>query len=121
MIKQFKLTGLVFSVLCFANVMADTATVEHETQYLLDYIEHSGCIFIRNGSEYSPKKARSHIQRKYDYVKDKVSTTEQVIKYAATESSWTGRPYTINCPNKTAVPSADWLTKALMDYRGSQQ
>ena len=121
MIKQFKLVSILFGLFSLAMAMADTDIVEQETQYLLDYIEHSGCVFIRNGSEYSPQKARSHIQRKYNYVKDKISTTEQVIQYAATESSWTGRPYTINCPNKTAVPSADWLTKALIDYRESQQ
>jgi len=101
----------------FMDVSA--ATVEQETQHLLNYMANSGCTFIRNGTEYSSEEARSHIQRKYNYVKNKVNSTEQVIEYAATESSFSGKEYSINCPGKPTIPSAEWLTKELLIYRAS--
>jgi uncharacterized protein DUF5329 len=93
------------------------SSVDQETQHLLSYIGNSGCTFIRNGTEYSPEKARAHIRRKYNYVKNKITTTEQVIKYAATESSLSGKIYFIKCPGIAKEPSAEWLTKELIKFR----
>ena len=118
--NKILLTLITVSLPWATTSIAYAKDMEQETQHLLDYIEYSGCIFIRNGSEYNADKARSHIQRKYDYVKDKVTTTEQVIQYAATESSWTGKPYMIHCPTQTPVPSGDWLSEELIRYRHSQ-
>jgi len=98
-------------------VNAGSIKVEEETLHLLEYIGSSGCIFTRNGKEYQPDEARSHIQRKYKHVKKKVQTTEQVIKYAATKSSISGKVYTIKCSEEAAVPSAEWLTSELLRYR----
>jgi len=74
-------------------------------------------MFIRNDTEYAAKKAQSHIQRKYNNIKNKITTTEQVIKYSTTKSSLSGNIYFIKCPDIAKVPSADWLTKELMRYR----
>ena len=98
------------------SLMAETTT-ELETNHLLQYIGNSGCTFIRNGTDYTSKEAEAHILRKYNYVKNKISTTEQVIKYAATESSFSGKPYAIKCPGQESLPSAEWLTAELKKYR----
>jgi len=116
---MIKLMPIVLGIMlgyCSSAALA-SPLVEQETEHLLNYIENSGCLFIRNGSEYSSAEARSHIQRKYNHVKKKVDSTEQVIKYAATESSWSGKPYSIKCPEQDAVPSADWLSSELINYR----
>jgi len=110
---------VLFTTFFLGFMDVSAATVEQETHHLLNYMANSGCIFIRNGTEYSSKEARSHLQRKYNHVKNKVNSTEQVIEYAATESSFSGKPYSINCPGKPVVPSAEWLTKELLIYRSS--
>ena len=99
------------------SVTGIAQTVDQEMQYLLQSIGNSNCIFIRNGTEYPPQEAQAHIQRKYNYIKTKVTTTEQAIKYAATESSWSGKLYQIKCPGKDSEPSGQWLTKELINYR----
>ncbi|MBE9547863.1 MAG: DUF5329 domain-containing protein [Proteobacteria bacterium] len=107
----------VFIVLLTGLSNAASIAMEEETLHLLDYIGQSGCTFTRNGTEYSSEEARSHILRKYNYVKSKISTTEQVIKYAATKSSISGKAYTITCPGEEPVPSAEWLSSELLKYR----
>jgi len=89
-----------------------------EIQYLLKTIEESGCTFKRNWSEYPADEARSHMEMKYDYAKDKITETEQFIKYIATKSSITGKDYTIHCNGKD-YPSAEWLTNKLEAYRNN--
>ena len=110
---------IIFSLiltLISTSLVAETAT-ELETNHLLQYIGNSGCTFVRNGTDYTSEEAEAHILRKYNYVKNKVSTTEQVIEYAATESSFSGKTYTIKCPGQEPLPSAEWLTVELKKYR----
>lgn len=87
-----------------------------EIQYLLQFIEKSGCDFERNGTVYNSVDARAHIKRKYDYVESYVSKTEDFIKYAATESSLSGNKYQVNCNGKQQT-SAQWLLDELARYR----
>ena len=95
------------------------ADLQSEIDHLLLYVENSGCEFERNGSTYDSKEARSHIERKYRYVKKHVDETEDFIKYAATESSMSGNKYQVSCGgNKQA--SADWLYEELSGYRARQ-
>lgn len=96
---------------------ADTAC---EVESLLGFIEKSQCTFVRNGDKYNAADARTHIQRKYDYVKDRIETTEQVIKYAATESSISGEPYSVICAGREE-PSADWLKGELARLRAASE
>ena len=114
-----KLSIMTISLLIslFTFVASAQTNTEVEVQHLLQYIGNAGCTFTRNGTDHTPEEAQQHILRKYNYVKNKVSTTEQVIKYAATESSFTGKPYAITCPGQEAVPSSQWLTEELIKYR----
>ena len=94
------------------------ADMQNEIQHLLRFIESSGCEFERNGTVYDSKKARSHIERKYDYIESRVDETEDFIKYAATESSMSGRKYNVKC-NGSKQTSAEWLLDELSRYRAS--
>ncbi|MGH8433040.1 MAG: DUF5329 family protein [Pseudomonas sp.] len=38
---------------------------------LLAFVENSRCKFVRNGSEYSPKDARAHLQKKLEHLEKK--------------------------------------------------
>lgn len=92
------------------------AGMQDEIQYLLQYVENSGCEFERNGTVYDSKEARSHIERKYNYVKSHVDESEDFIKYAATESSMSGKKYQVTCNGNKQASSA-WLQDELSKYR----
>ena len=95
------------------------ADMQGEIQHLLQFVEDSGCEFERNGTVYDSKEARSHIEKKYNYVSSYVDNTEDFIKYAATESSISGRKYHVICGDSKQT-SADWLHQELSHYRSGQ-
>jgi hypothetical protein len=47
------------------------------------------------------------------------STSEQFIDRLATESSWTGKPYSVQCPGVAPQSSNQWLHALLDDLRKS--
>ena len=104
----------VFS-LCFFPLTA-FASMQEEINHLLNFIETSDCIFVRNGSRHDPKEAVKHIEKKYNYLKKRIKTTEDFIKGAATKSSLSGRTYMIICNGKE-MKTADWLAAELKTYR----
>ena len=102
---------------------ADTPVkVQNEVSFLLGYITGSGCEFYRNGDWYNARKAVAHLRDKYKYLNDRnlVSTTEQFIERAASESSFSGKPYQIRCSGGAAVTSQQWLSEKLADLRAAQ-
>ena len=92
--KIARYLAAVFLLVSSSFVLAD---MQDEIQHLLRYIEGSGCEFERNGTVYDSKEARSHIERKYDYIESRVDNTEDFVKYAATRSSMSGKKYQVTC------------------------
>lgn len=93
---------------------------EQEVTHLLGFIEKSGCTFIRNNKNYNSAKARKHIERKYKHVQDRITTTEEFIRYSATESSITHKPYTVTCSAEKTQSSSTWLLHELDNFRAGQ-
>lgn len=93
--------------------------VKAEVRTLLTRLESSGCKFNRNGTWYSGREARGHLQRKLEQVEEqaKVPTTEAFIEMAASKSSMTGKPYLVQCPGEKSVASAWWLATQLTAVR----
>ncbi len=93
---------------------------EQEIDHLLDFVEHSDCTFIRNNSVYNGVRAREHIQKKYIRVKKRIKelSAEQFIRYAASRSSLSQKPYLVHCGVKT-ITSESWLLEELEYYRQS--
>lgn len=89
-----------------------------EIKALLDFVEHSPCQFVRNGREYPGPRARAHLQQKLDYLqgKNKVSSAEDFIDLAATESSLSGRAYEVRC-QENVEPASTWLKRELQRQR----
>ena len=85
--------------------------------HLLTYVEESNCVFIRNGKEYNSKEAAQHIKTKNDSLMFGVKTPEEFIERAASKSMLSGQPYFVRCVDHSPVPSADWLSKELSNYR----
>ena len=108
--------GLVFLTVASA---APPTIAQTEINYLLGSIESSGCEFYRNGSWYDSKRAQAHLRGKYEILAaaDQISTAEDFIEKAATESSLSGRPYQVRCGGGEAVTSNQWLRDTLARYR----
>ncbi len=106
---------LILMLICLAGT-ALAAPMAEEIDHLLDFVEASGCRFERNGSTYDSGEARAHMERKYDYIRKRIRTTEDFIRYAASESSMTGRKYHATCDGKI-ITSQEWLTQELQRYR----
>ena len=119
LIKVFVLVSLLL-VLHFltGESRADVPEAQKpEIQHLLTYLKNSGCQMERNGSKHDAQEAVEHIQKKYDYYKDDIKTTEDFIERSASRSSLSGRAYQVLCPGEEARPTADWLKEELERYR----
>ncbi|RON24816.1 hypothetical protein BK660_03870 [Pseudomonas brassicacearum] len=95
-----------------------TPQATQEINGLLDYVEHSECHFVRNGSEYSGPSARAHLEQKLRYLEGKnmVNSAEDFIDLAATKSSMSGRAYEVRC-SKGVEPASTWLKRELQRQR----
>jgi hypothetical protein len=100
---------------------APPAITVDEVNYLLGFIERSGCKFYRNGTWYDSHRAQSHLRTKYAYLaaRDRIKSAEDFIEQAATQSSMSGEDYQIQCEAGPAVKSNRWLFTALIAYRSS--
>jgi hypothetical protein len=115
--------ALLFCALSLAPALAfaaPSATARKEIGQLMDALSRSGCQFQRNGSWHGAAEARTHLQRKYDYLlkKDKVDTAEQFIQRAASQSSMSGRAYRVKCQGREQDASA-WFRGQLQKLRAA--
>jgi len=93
--------------------------VQVEVDFLLGYVEGSGCDFYRNGTWHDPKTAQAHLRDKYRYLaaRNLINTTEDFIEKVATQSSLTGQPYKVRCRDGATVTSNQWLHAELARFR----
>lgn len=108
-------------ILFIALVTGASATwaedqTDREVQYLLSFVENSGCTFHRNGSDHDSPDAADHLRLKYSKGAKYAGSAEQFIDRLASESSWTGRDYSVTCDGVNE-PSGEWLHRALNEYR----
>lgn len=110
-----KLTfGLLVANIVHADVPAEQVK---EVSHLLDFVKNSGCIINRNGTDHPAEKGISHIEKKYDYFRDDISSTEEFIEYSATKSTMSGDYYQVSCPDKETIRTQDWLMEELKRFR----
>jgi hypothetical protein len=100
-------------------VRADQTTAEID--FLLSTIGSSDCVFVRNGKEYDAEDAEAHLRMKYKRGKRYAPTTEKFIERLASKSSMSKKPYFIECTDDQRVPSGQWLTDLLTEYRSAKQ
>jgi hypothetical protein len=99
----------------------EDARARQEIAHLLDFVAQSGCQFKRNGSWYDSGKAREHLQEKYDYLlrRKLVPDARAFIERAASQSSFSGKPYQVRCGGGPEITSAQWLNAELERYRAA--
>jgi hypothetical protein len=118
LITTMAAAAMLASATCAVAAEANPTT-RREVGQLLDFVAQSNCQFNRNGSWYDAKKARVHLQEKYDYLdqRDKVPTAEAFIDLAATKSSMSGKAYQVRCGTAPVMSSATWLSTELKRLR----
>ncbi|MDJ0829306.1 MAG: DUF5329 family protein [Desulfobacterales bacterium] len=107
----------IFFFLMLSLPQARASDLKIEIDHLVDFINRSDCVFIRNGREHSPEEASKHILRKYDHFKKKIETAEQFVELCATKSTMSHQFYTIACKGKPNIKSKDWLMNELKRFR----
>ena len=98
-----------------AGVYADE--VPAEIEHLLTTVGSSDCVFIRNGKRHDAQDAEDHLRMKYRRGKRYAPTTEAFIERLASKSSMSRKLYHIECPGAEPVPSGEWLSQRLAEYR----
>ena len=109
--------AIVFILISTSAIADVSAEQKLETSHLLNFVKNSSCKIIRNGKAYDGNKAVTHIQKKYDYFKDDIETTEQFIELSATKSTMSGKYYTVICSDTHPLRTKDWLLEELRNYR----
>jgi hypothetical protein len=106
----------------FAAAAEPSPATKQEIDHLMTYLKGSGCQFNRNGSWYGPTEAVDHLNQKYRYLvgKDLVSSAEDFIARAASESSFSGKPYLVKCGASAPEQSGVWLRAELAKYRAAR-
>jgi hypothetical protein len=113
-------SALLLGLLLVPVARAEPPTnVQIEVNFLLGYVEGSGCEFYRNGSWYDSKAAQQHLRDKYQYLMtlNLINTTEDFIEKAATKSSFSGQPYGVKCNGGVSLTSNQWLRDELARLR----
>lgn len=115
MTRKIRIVISVMIWLLSSSTMAGNP--ETEIQHLLESVGQSNCIFVRNGESHAATEAESHLRMKYRRGKFWVDNSEQFIERIASKSSWSGKPYFIECPDSNRQSSGDWLLEKLAAYR----
>ena len=111
--------ALLLSVIS-SNLMADVPEEQvKEVNHLINFVKTSDCLLNRNGTEHPPAKSAAHIEKKYNYFRNKIKNTEDFIKYSSTKSTMSGKYYTVTCPGQDPIKTSDWLLEELKLFRAN--
>lgn len=116
-LRLHQLAAVLIIVIAVSVPTESRPDTEIEINHLLGYIKKTDCIFIRNGTAYNGQETLKHIQNKFTYARRWIKSAEDFIKYTATKSSVSGRPYTVRC-HGIEILSKEWLTAELIRFRG---
>lgn len=116
-IAKYARTLLALSCALGASSAVLATSADNEIMALIAEVKRSDCTFIRNGSEHNSAEAAEHMEKKFDYYKNRIRTAEDFIRLAATGSAVSGKPYEVGCPNAPVTTSAAWLKRKLADMR----
>jgi hypothetical protein len=114
------MAGVVLALFAGTSGADPDATAQREIDHLLDYVAASKCTFVRNGERFDAVKAREHLATKLAFVRWRLSTADEFVKYLATESSVTHEPYLIVCGGRER-PAGAWLSTELEHFRKAQR
>ncbi|WP_444918176.1 DUF5329 family protein [Microbulbifer sp. JMSA003] len=114
-------TLLTIIPLSMSSNLAQADTPINEINHLMEFVSASECTFIRNDSEHTSQEAVEHMEKKYKYFSNKIDSAEDFIRLSATKSTFSGKPYHIQCADKPKEESQRWLLNELARYRETTQ
>jgi hypothetical protein len=89
-----------------ATALTETQKIEALIQAVADL---QGAVFLRNGSEHTPKQAADHLRLKWKNAGGRVKTAPDFIRYCASGSTLSGKPYEIRLKDGQTVLARDWF------------
>ena len=101
--------------------IAFSASMDEEIDFLLNTVGNSDCVFTRNGKDHAAGDARDHLQMKRKRGKRYFDSSEEFIERLASKSSWSGKPYFIQCGDEPRVTAKEWFTALLEQHRKDHQ
>ena len=97
-----------------AEPVRSTGTETARIEGLISSVEQAkGLVFVRNGEEHDAVAAAAHLRMKWKRAGSRVRTAEDFIKYCATGSSMSGKPYQIRFADGRVMNSADYFNAQL--------
>ena len=125
-IPKFRIAArstLFVAVMLLGNMalQANESKMDAEIDFLLDTVVTSNCVFVRNGSEHKAEAARDHLQMKRKRGKRYFDNAEEFIEKIASQSSWTGKDYLIQCGDEPQQTAKSWFAALLHKYRQARQ
>lgn len=75
-----------------------------------------GAVFIRNGSEHTPRAAAEHLRLKLKNAGARVKTADDFIRLCASRSFLSGKPYTIRMPDGTTIETEVFFRNKLKEF-----
>jgi hypothetical protein len=110
-------TACVLAALAMLPGALPAATMDEEIDYLLATVGASNCTFIRNGKSYAAKSAQDHLQMKRKRGKRYYDSTDEFIDRIASKSSFSGKPYRIQCGDGPEQTATAWFSALLRQRR----
>lgn len=103
---------LIFPFSAFSESMTENQKIEG----MIKKVEGlDAAVFIRNGSDHTPKEAAEHMRLKLGNAGKRIKTAQDFIKYCGTGSSMTGELYRIKFKDGTEKNSEEVLNGFLKD------
>ena len=81
--------------------------------FLIGEVRKSDDVFLRNGSEYSGKRAASHLSFKLRFAGKRVQTAMDFVLGVASKSEESGKLYEVRSREGHREPLRDWLLARL--------
>jgi hypothetical protein len=123
---KISMIPLLFIFTIFANCFAqDGASLEEsKIQFLLNSIEKSKVVFIRNGEEHTGPEARKHLEKKMNYARKAFwlfgpktdLTVMNFISKVASSSSMSKKKYQVRLRDGTLMTTGQWLRALLKKF-----
>jgi Family of unknown function (DUF5329) len=115
MVRLFAIALVAFAVA--ANGSDRSPAENARIEYLLAIVASlHDAQFIRNGTSYDSAAAVEHLRLKLRAAGPRIKTAEDFIRYCASASSVSGRPYEIRFSDGRLVRSADFLRQKLTEF-----
>ena len=104
---------------CTSLALATPSADEHATiTALIQRVEQMTTMsFMRNGTAHTSAEAAQHMQAKYAYFKEKITSAEDFIDLCASRSEMTGKPYRVKVGDAPPREAGEFLREELRKVR----